>query len=106
MIVQTIKTNFDSGTKDLIETIKKLIEYPIQPIKSTSIRSLFPDKPDPPIKLKPLKRTPGSIKTRKLLPNPTDKPQNLKQKSFVKPLGKDPESIFDYKLRLYRDNIK
>jgi len=55
MIVQTIKTNFDSGTKDLIETLKKLIEYPIQPIKNTSIRSMFPDKHDLVLKLKPLK---------------------------------------------------
>ena len=85
MIVQTIKTNFDSGTKDLIGTMKKLIEYPIQPIKSTSIRSLFPEKHDLVLKLKPLKRTSGAARTRKLISNLDEKPQQTK-KTYIKPI--------------------
>lgn len=67
MIVQTIKTNFDTGTKDLVDTVKKLVDYPIQPIKSTSIKAIFPDKVEEPVKYKPVKRSPGSFKIRKIV---------------------------------------
>lgn len=105
MIVQTVKTNFDSGTKDLVETVKKLIEYPIQPIKATSIRSLFPDDTDSPMKLKPVKRTPGNTKTRKMISNINEKQHSFKR-PFIKTLKKDSETIFDQKLRLYREHVK
>jgi len=106
MIVQTIKTSFDVGTKDLIDTIKKLIEYPVQPIKSTSIRALFPDKvEDSPI-LKNTKRTPGYLKTRKLIPQNTSSGNaHGYKKPFLKALKRDPEDIFVQKLRLYREYV-
>lgn len=44
MLVQTIKSEFKVGSKDLIRCIKKLMDYPIQPLKRTSILSLFPTK--------------------------------------------------------------
>lgn len=44
MLVQTIKSEFKVGSKDLIKSIKKLMDYPIQPLKRTSIMSLFPTK--------------------------------------------------------------
>jgi hypothetical protein len=44
MLVQTIKSEFKVGSKDLIKCIKKLMDYPIQPLKRTSILSLFPTK--------------------------------------------------------------
>mmetsp|Transcript_33688 Transcript_33688/g.38789 ORF Transcript_33688/g.38789 Transcript_33688/m.38789 type:complete len:87 (-) Transcript_33688:233-493(-) len=44
MLVQTIKSEFKVGSKDLIKCIKKLMDYPIQPLKRTSIMSLFPTK--------------------------------------------------------------
>ena len=78
MIVQTIKTNFDTGTKDLVDTVQKLIDYPIQPIKSTSIRTLFPDKAEEQIIVKPIKRSPASFKVRKLANNPGEKPASFK----------------------------
>ena len=105
MIVQTIKTNFDTGTKDLVDTVQKLIDYPIQPLKNTSIRTLFPDKIEEPSKVKPIKRSPVSFKVRKLANNPGEKPASFK-KSFTKPANKSPEDIFDQKLRIYRENIR
>lgn len=105
MIVQTIKTNFDSGTKDLIDTLKKLIEYPIQPIKVTSIRSMFPDKYDLVLKLKPLKRMTNPVKQRKMISNLDETPSQAK-KPFFKPVTKNPGNIFEHKLMQYRENIK
>ena len=105
MIVQTIKTNFDSGTRDLIETMKKLVEYPIQPIKTTSIRAMFPNKHDLVLKLKPLRRVTGAVKPRKMISNLDENPPQVK-KTFFKPIKKEPEDIFEYKLRQYRDQVK
>ena len=105
MIVQTIKTSFDTGTKDLVETVKKLIEYPLQPIKQSSIRSMFPDKVE--VAQMPIIKPQSSVtfKPRKLGDRVHDKPKSFKR-SLIKTLKKDPENIFDQKLRLYRENIR
>jgi hypothetical protein len=105
MIVQTIKTSFDTGTKDLVEALRLLLEYHIQPIKNTSIRLLFPDKHDPIIIPKPLKTSPIPIKHKRLAIVQGDKSQSFKR-PHVKILKKDPENIFEMKLKQYRDNIK
>lgn len=105
MIVQTIKTHFDIGTKDLIDTVAKLVEYPIQPLKSTSIRSIFPDKNELVLKLKPIKRPTGVGKSRKINSNIEEKPAAPK-KFLFKPAKRDIEDIFEYKLRQYRENVK
>lgn len=105
MIVQTIKTNFDAGTKDLLNTIKLLLDYPIQPVKNTSIRSLFPDKQDQITSLKPLKTSPNLTKHKKIQNTQGEKSQSFKR-SHITILKKDPENIFETKLKQYRDNIK
>lgn len=104
MIVQTIKTSFDSGTKDLVETVKKLIEYPLQPLKQSSIKALFPDKSELQLlNIKPHQSI--SFKPRKLGEKITEKSKSFK-KPLIKALKKDPECIFDIKLKAYRDNVK
>ncbi|CAI2367062.1 unnamed protein product [Moneuplotes crassus] len=105
MVVQTIKTRFDIGTKDLIETVKKLIEYPIQPLKSTSIRSIFPSANEVALKLKPIKKQPAFFRPKKTHSNNDEKNQGPKR-SFMKYMKKEPEDIFEYKLKKYRDNVK
>ena len=41
MLVQTIQSEFDEGTEDLIKTIKKLLEFPIQPLKRAIMQAWF-----------------------------------------------------------------
>jgi len=41
MLVQTIQSDFDEGTEDLIKTVDKLLEFPIQPIKRAYIQAWF-----------------------------------------------------------------
>ena len=41
MLVQTIQSEFDDGTEDIIVTLKKLFEYPIQPVKRAYIQACF-----------------------------------------------------------------
>jgi hypothetical protein len=105
MIVQTIKTSFDAGTKDLVNTIKLLLDYPIQPVKNTSIRSLFPDKQERIVALKPLKTSPNITKHKGISNIQGEKAQSFK-KSQITILKKDPENIFEMKLKQYRDSIK
>lgn len=99
MVVQTIKTQFDIGTKgidlltlDLVSTIQKLVEYPVQPIKNTSIKSLFPEKVETPKEKPKVIRRHVGVKT-----TPGGKIRGVK---------KEKEDIFDMRLRLYREYIK
>lgn len=41
MLVQTIQSDFDEGTEDLVRTIKKLLEFPIQPLKRAVMQAWF-----------------------------------------------------------------
>ena len=45
MLVQTIQSEFDEGTHDIMQTIKTILEFPIQPLKRTQMQETFgPEK--------------------------------------------------------------
>lgn len=41
MLVQTIQSEFDEGTEDIIKTLKKLLNFPIQPLKRAYMQECF-----------------------------------------------------------------
>lgn len=41
MLVQTIQSEFDEGTEDIIKTLKKLLDFPIQPLKRSYMQECF-----------------------------------------------------------------
>lgn len=47
MLAQTIQCDFDEGTEDIINTIEKLLEFSIQPLKRAYMQSLFQPEVQP-----------------------------------------------------------
>ena len=47
MLAQTIQCDFDEGTEDIINTIGKLLEFSIQPLKRAYMQSLFQPEVQP-----------------------------------------------------------
>ena len=110
MLVQTIKSEFKVGSKDLIKSIKKLMDYPIQPLKRTSILSLFPTKSE-------LEAQKLQAETKALAPvKPSVIKKSIKQKMDKKGVAKNrfiindvkpsKDSIFEHKENMYRKFIE
>lgn len=110
MLVQTIKSEFKMGSKDLIKSIKKLMDYPIQPLKRTSILSMFPTRAE----IANLNKPEGEVKAaiskthipkRSIKFRPDKKTTSTKNRFSIndKP-SKD--SIFENKEKMYRKFIE
>lgn len=55
MLVQTIQSEFEDGTEDIIKTLKWMFDYPIQPVKRSYIQSWFTYEKDDAYSLSVLK---------------------------------------------------
>lgn len=111
MLVQTIKSEFKIGSKDLIKCIKKLMDYPIQPLKRTSIMNLFPTKAEleqqaqqEEQKATPIQK-PNIIK--KTIKYKSDKAKSISKNRFViNDLKPNKDSIFEQKENAYRKFVE
>jgi hypothetical protein len=110
MLVQTIKSEFKVGSKDLIKCIKKLMDYPIQPLKRTSIMSLFPTKAEIEQQNQVVEtKTPVLNKTnivRKVAKTKSDKKSYAKNRFMINDLKPNKDSIFEHKENMYRKFIE
>ena len=110
MLVQTIKSEFKIGSKDLIKSIKKLMDYPIQPLKRTSIQSLFPTRGELEAQrlqaeakaLAPVR--PTVIK--KSIKHKVDKKGVAKNRFIINDVKPSKDSIFEHKEKMYRKFIE
>lgn len=101
MLVQTIQSDFDEGTSDIISTLQKLLDYPIQPLKRSYLQEAFSPQihtsPNPP--KKPVNSTIPKASTK-------DKRSKSIQRKIVKERGgNDKEKEMDRKLKGYFDHI-
>lgn len=109
MLVQTIKSEFKVGSKDLIKCIKKLMDYPIQPLKRTSIMSLFPTKAE----LEVQNNTENKITVinksnivRKNLKYRVDKKSSAKNRFMINEVKPNKDAIFENKENMYRKFVE
>lgn len=110
MLVQTIKSEFKVGSKDLIKCIKKLMDYPIQPLKRTSIMSLFPTKSELENQTSPTdNKITVANKTnivRKTIKYKADKKGLAKNRFMINDIKPSKDSIFEHKENMYRRFIE
>lgn len=108
--MQTIKSEFKVGSKDLIKCIKKLMDYPIQPLKRTSIMSLFPTKSELENQTSPTEnKAPVVNKTniiRKNIKYKVDKKGLAKNRFMISDVKPSKDSIFEHKENMYRRFIE
>lgn len=118
MLVQTIQCDFDEGTEDLIKTLEKLLEFPIQPLKRAYMQTCFqsdtpPQQPQPSItspqpvvpKATPNLNTSTNQGKKVPLKNPR-RSKSTQKKLVIKEKGKsDKEKDMDRKMRMYLDHI-
>lgn len=110
MLVQTIKSEFKVGSKDLIKCIKKLMDYPIQPLKRTSIMSLFPTKAELETQNNPPEQKQNVVaKTsivKKSIKYRADKKTSVKNRFMIHDAKPSKDSIFEHKENMYRKFIE
>ena len=112
MLVQTIKSEFKVGSKDLIKSIKKLMDYPIQPLKRTSILSLFPTKSELEAqkmqtenKVALMNPKPSTVK--KTVKYKMDRKNGISKNRFIiNDMKPSKDSIFEHKENMYRKFIE
>jgi len=109
MLVQTIQSNFDEGTEDIIKTIKKLLDYPIQPCKRSYIQEIFgPVKVDVTPVLRPIKKKGflnGSTLPSRKFAKTDKKNKSISKKQLFKDKRTDKEKEQDRKMKMYQDHI-
>jgi hypothetical protein len=110
MLVQTIKSEFKVGSKDLIKCIKKLMDYPIQPLKRTSIMSLFPTKSELENQTSPTENKITVVNktniVRKTIKYKVDKKGLAKNRFMINDIKPSKDSIFEHKENMYRRFIE
>lgn len=110
MLVQTIKSEFKVGSKDLIKCIKKLMDYPIQPLKRTSIMSLFPTKSELENQTSPTDNKITVVNktniVRKTIKYKVDKKGLAKNRFMINDIKPSKDSIFEHKENMYRRFIE
>jgi hypothetical protein len=112
MLVQTIKSEFKVGSKDLIKSIKKLMDYPIQPLKRTSILSLFPTKSEieaqkAQVENKVAVVNPKPSITKKSIKYKMDRKNGISKNRFIiNDMKPSKDSIFEHKENMYRKFIE
>ncbi len=111
MLVQTIKSEFKIGSKDLIKCIKKLMDYPIQPLKRTSIMNLFPTKLELEQQVQNPEQKVAVVQkqslVRKNIKYKTDKVKTTAKNRFViNEIKPNKDSIFEHKEHMYRKFVE
>ena len=110
MLVQTIQSEFTEGTTDIIDTIEKLLEFPIQPVKRTYIQSTFLFDEPPTVISPKLVHKPLNLNTNSGIPKSiARKPKRSKstQKKLLKKKiqNNDKETDKDKRIKMYLDFI-
>jgi hypothetical protein len=102
MLVQTIQSDFSEGTEDILRTMKKLLDFPIQPLKRIYMQECFLEKakeqPKPAVKkFHPKSSIPKKINFR----------GDHRSKSIQKKLGhkENKNKEEDRKIKMYFDHI-
>jgi hypothetical protein len=108
MLVQTIHSNFDEGTEDIMNTIRILLEYPIQPLKRSYMQEAFEViKPEPvPVVKVPKKNyamNGSSLPFRKIGKSFDKRSKSIIKKTKEKKNGKETDE--DRKTKMYFDHI-
>lgn len=109
MLVQTIKSEFKVGSKDLIKCIKKLMDYPIQPLKRTSIMSLFPTKAGIEVQNSTENKITVINKSsivRKNLKYRVEKKSSAKNRFMINEVKPNKDAIFENKENMYRKFVE
>lgn len=111
MLVQTIKSEFKIGSKDLIKSIKKLMDYPIQPLKRTSIMSLFPTRAEIEAQQNNQSEAKAVVSTKpnvikRSIKYKIDKKNGMKNRFVINDVKPNKDSIFEHKENMYRKFIE
>ena len=110
MLVQTIQSDFIEGTNDIIQTMKKLLDFPIQPCKRIYIQDTFGENKPQEItqSIKQSERTGylnGSTFPIRKSTRVDKKNKSINKKPQVKDKRTDKEKEQDRKVKMYTDHI-